>query len=67
MALSLSREAAVPGRELILVVTYVVVVFSVLVQGLTLGPVARRWLGRPTPAGGPGEPPKAGPDAAGER
>jgi NhaP-type Na+/H+ or K+/H+ antiporter len=25
-------------------VTYVVVVFSILVQGLTIGPFARRWL-----------------------
>jgi CPA1 family monovalent cation:H+ antiporter len=45
MALSLPRAvdgAAVPERELILVTTYVVVVFSVLVQGLTIGPLARR-------------------------
>jgi CPA1 family monovalent cation:H+ antiporter len=47
MALSLPREVvggAVPERELILVATYVVVVFSVLVQGLTIGPLARRWV-----------------------
>jgi CPA1 family monovalent cation:H+ antiporter len=47
MALSLPREidgAAVPERELILVTTYLVVVFSVLVQGLTIGPLARRWV-----------------------
>jgi CPA1 family monovalent cation:H+ antiporter len=57
MALSLPREvvgAEVPERELILVMTYVVVVFSILVQGLTIGPLARRWLaaeGQPAPSG----------------
>jgi CPA1 family monovalent cation:H+ antiporter len=47
MALSLPREVAggaVSERELILVANYVVVVFSVLVQGLTIGPLARRWV-----------------------
>jgi CPA1 family monovalent cation:H+ antiporter len=42
LALSLPREA--PEREAILEMTYVVVVFSILVQGLTMGPLARRWL-----------------------
>lgn len=31
-------------RDPILAMTYVVVVFSILVQGLTLGPLAKRWL-----------------------
>jgi CPA1 family monovalent cation:H+ antiporter len=44
LALSLPREMA--ERDLILVMTYVVVVFSILVQGLTIGPLARRWLAR---------------------
>jgi CPA1 family monovalent cation:H+ antiporter len=47
MALSLPREVggvAVAEREVILVMTYVVVVFSILVQGLTIGPLARGWL-----------------------
>ena len=47
MALSLPRQiegVAVPERDIILVVTYVVVVFSILVQELTIGPLARRWL-----------------------
>ncbi len=47
MALSLPREIAgelVPEREVILVMTYLVVVCSILVQGLTIGPLARRWL-----------------------
>ena len=35
---------AVPGRDVILVITYVVVVFSIVVQGLTIGPLTRRWL-----------------------
>lgn len=50
MALSLPAVAGgepVPERDVILVLTYVVVVFSILVQGLTVGPLTRRWLGRP--------------------
>jgi CPA1 family monovalent cation:H+ antiporter len=50
MALSLPREVAgeaVPERDVTLAVTYVVVVFSILVQGLTIGPLARRWLAKP--------------------
>jgi CPA1 family monovalent cation:H+ antiporter len=54
MALSLPNQAAgqpVPEREVILVMTYVVVVFSILVQGLTIGPLTRHWIaseqGRP--------------------
>jgi monovalent cation:H+ antiporter, CPA1 family len=47
MALSLPRQAEGEHgteREIILVATYVVVVFSILVQGLTIRPLARRWL-----------------------
>ncbi len=47
MALSLPArvgETAVPEREIILVLTYVIVVFSILIQGLTIGPLTRRWL-----------------------
>jgi len=44
MALSLPPD---PQRELIVAVTYVVVVFSVLVQGLTLGK-AMKWTSRIT-------------------
>jgi CPA1 family monovalent cation:H+ antiporter len=44
LALSLPASAA---RELILVITYTVVVFSILVQGLTVGR-AVRWA-RPAP------------------
>ncbi len=60
LALSLPGEAAgdaVPRREVILATTYVVVVFSILVQGLTVGPLTRRWLRRggcsPATAAGP--------------
>ena len=55
MALSLPRGVAgeaVPERDVILVVTYVVVVFSVLVQGLTIGPLTRRWLAGAARPGG---------------
>jgi CPA1 family monovalent cation:H+ antiporter len=47
MALSIPREIAgraVPERDLLLVMTYVVVVFSILVQGLTMGVLTRRLL-----------------------
>jgi CPA1 family monovalent cation:H+ antiporter len=45
LALSLPREevGGVAVREVILVMTYVVVVFSILVQGLTIGPLLRRF------------------------
>ncbi len=39
-------SVAVPGRDLIVAITYIVVVFSIVVQGLTVGPLARRWLSR---------------------
>jgi CPA1 family monovalent cation:H+ antiporter len=47
LALSLPGDgepAVVPGWERILAITYVVVVFSILVQGLTVGPLTRRLL-----------------------
>ncbi|HKM55824.1 MAG TPA: sodium:proton antiporter [Isosphaeraceae bacterium] len=47
MALSLPSRvdgSEVPEREVLLVITYVVVVFSILVQGPTIGPLTRRWL-----------------------
>ena len=48
LALSLPREVigvAVGERDALLAMTYVVVVFSILVQGLTVGPLTRYWLG----------------------
>jgi CPA1 family monovalent cation:H+ antiporter len=43
VALALSLPAS-PERELILMMTYVVVVFSILVQGLTIGKLVERGL-----------------------
>ncbi len=40
-------DQPVPERDPLLALTYVVVVFSILVQGLTLGPLARSWLTAP--------------------
>ncbi|MDX1375821.1 MAG: sodium:proton antiporter [Burkholderiales bacterium] len=42
VALALSLPAASEARELLVAVTYVVVVFSILVQGLSVGAVVRR-------------------------
>jgi len=42
------QTQAFPDRNLILVMTYVVVVFSIVVQGLTIGPYIRRSLSIPT-------------------
>lgn len=54
VALALSLPRVVRGepvgeRDALLAMTYVVVVFSVLVQGLSLGPLTRVWLRRPAP------------------
>ncbi|MBT5415582.1 MAG: sodium:proton antiporter, partial [Rhodospirillaceae bacterium] len=46
IALALSLPAG-PAQEILLTVTYVVVVFSVAVQGLTVGKLARRVIVRP--------------------
>jgi CPA1 family monovalent cation:H+ antiporter len=51
VAMALSLPRAMPGREVILAMTYVVVAFSILVQGLTIGPLARRWLAAAIPSG----------------
>ena len=49
VALALSLTGIVPPgtRELLLGVTYIVVIFSVAVQGLTIGRLARRFAGTP--------------------
>ena len=47
LALSLPDEldtSEVPTREIILAITYVVVVVSILVQGLTIGTLSRSWM-----------------------
>ena len=49
LALSLpgmSSGSGAPVRDVLLTVTYVVVTFSILVQGLSIGPLTRRWLAR---------------------
>jgi len=50
VALALSIPIQTQGqpvaeRDVLIALTYVVVVFSILVQGLTIGPLTRRWLG----------------------
>ena len=49
VALALSLPPTMP-RELIVGITYVIVVFSIVGQGLTIGPLVR-WLGVGQPAG----------------
>jgi len=44
LALALSLPSF-PGREPIVAATYAVVIFSILVQALSIGPLARRWSG----------------------
>ncbi len=45
LALSLPRDGVVGrGGDVLIAMTYVVVVFSILVQGLTIAPLARHWL-----------------------
>jgi len=47
IALALSLTTDMP-RDFILTATYIVVVFSIVVQGLTLGPLVKRVLKRPS-------------------
>ena len=47
VALALSLPVAEPARELFIAITYVVVVFSILVQGLSVGAVVKRVVGTP--------------------
>ena len=47
LALSIPHTAQgqpVPERDAVLALTYTVVVFSILIQGLTIGPLTRHWL-----------------------
>lgn len=53
VALALSIPAG-DERDIVLTMTYVVVVFSILVQGLTIGPLVRRLTPRETLDVGPG-------------
>jgi CPA1 family monovalent cation:H+ antiporter len=49
VALALSLPAG-PARQVFLPMTYVIVLFTILVQGLSLGRVVRRFYPRPSPA-----------------
>ncbi|VTS10308.1 sodium:proton antiporter : Putative sodium/hydrogen exchanger OS=Legionella longbeachae serogroup 1 (strain NSW150) GN=LLO_3195 PE=4 SV=1: Na_H_Exchanger [Gemmata obscuriglobus UQM 2246] len=54
VALALSLPRTVRGepvgeRDALLAMTYVVVVFSILIQGLTLGPLTKIWMRRHAP------------------
>jgi CPA1 family monovalent cation:H+ antiporter len=56
LALSIPDSAEgrpVPERDVLVALTYVVVVFSILVQGLTVGPLTRHWLRTRTRNGEP--------------
>jgi CPA1 family monovalent cation:H+ antiporter len=66
LALSLPREVGgvpVGERDALVAMTYVVVVFSILVQGLTVGPLARHWLDTPPEGTAPEHP--SGPPGGG--
>jgi len=49
VALALSLPAG-PEREILITATYVVMTFSILVQGLTVGRVVKRYLKNPVEA-----------------
>lgn len=55
VALALSLPLG-PERDLLLALTYVVVLVSILVQGLSVGPLARRLFGGAAENGGNGHP-----------
>ena len=44
VALALSLPPG-PARSLIVTATYLIAIFSILVQATTVGPLARRWMG----------------------
>jgi CPA1 family monovalent cation:H+ antiporter len=53
MALSVPERVdgvSIPEREWILTTTYLVVAFSVLLQGTTIAPLMRRWVRSPSPS-----------------
>jgi len=54
LALSLRSRLPAASADVLLVMTYVVVVFSIVVQGLTMRPVLRRCLAAPAPRAGTG-------------
>ena len=52
VALALSLPPS-PTRDILVAMTYIIVVFSITVQGLTIGPLVRRLRGGMMSAGGP--------------
>jgi len=58
LAVALALPQDFPGRDLILFLTFFVILVTVLIQGTTLGPLIR-WLGVARPAASDGVPPEA--------
>jgi len=58
LAIALALPADFPGRDLILFLTFFVILVTVLIQGTTLGPLIQ-WLGVARPTAGDGVPPEA--------
>jgi len=54
VALALSLPADIPRRQLLQEITYGIVLFTLIVQGMTIEPLVRRWL-RPGSAGHAGQ------------
>ncbi len=46
VAMALSLPRSVPERQLLLEITFGIVLFTLLVQGMTIEPLVRRWLRR---------------------
>lgn len=46
IALALAIPQELHGREIIITMTYIVVIFSILVQGLTIGPLIKRLVAK---------------------
>jgi CPA1 family monovalent cation:H+ antiporter len=44
VAMALSLPASVPQRQLLLEITFGIVLFTLVVQGMTIEPLVRRWL-----------------------
>jgi CPA1 family monovalent cation:H+ antiporter len=51
VALALSLPADVPERVRLQEITFGIVLFTLLVQGMTIEPLIRRWVGGPQPTG----------------
>ena len=60
VAMALSLPRSVPQRDLLLEITFGVVLFTLVVQGMTIEPLVRRWVRR-DPQDQPGEGPASAP------